>query len=54
MLICETCGCLVDPELTEVHQNWHEDLLKRGDLAQGGEVANPKRTKIDDISIPDC
>jgi hypothetical protein len=53
MLTCETCGCLVDPEMTEIHQNWHEDLVKKSDLNKGC-VANPRRTKLDEIIAQDC
>lgn len=47
MLTCEECGCLVDPEATEIHQNWHETLVK----IDKGSVANPRRIKLDDLKI---
>lgn len=49
MLTCEECGCLVDPDATETHLNWHKDLVK----INKGPVANPKRTKLTDINVLD-
>lgn len=52
VLTCEECGCLVDPEMTETHQDWHESLVKIA------SVANPNRTQINEpwpgIFVQDC
>lgn len=54
MLTCEECGCLVDPDMTETHQNWHDSLVK----ITKDSVANPKRTQINEpwpgIFAQDC
>lgn len=53
MLTCEECGCLVDPESTKIHEDWHEDLVSKKDLTYSA-LANPRRTKLDEIIIQDC
>lgn len=45
MLTCEDCGCLVDPELVDKHQDFHDKLVSKDDLTHSA-VANPKRTKL--------
>lgn len=47
MLTCEDCGCLVDPELTDRHQEFHDSLVK----INHGPVANPNRTKWGDLNV---
>lgn len=50
MLTCEECGCLVDPEATEIHENFHADLVRRSELTSSA-LANRNRTKF---NILDC
>lgn len=45
MLTCEECGCLVDPEAVQVHQDWHEKLVSKDELTHSA-LANPDRTKL--------
>lgn len=53
MIICEACGCPVDPDFLQVHSDWHDDLLKTSDLRR--ELANPKRTQVDESpNIQNC
>jgi hypothetical protein len=52
MLTCEECGCLVDPELTEKHQDFHEDLVTKSGLNRAA-LANPNRTTWES-HVQDC
>lgn len=56
MLACDECGAVVDPEMTQVHLDWHADLVKISNLAEGGPVANPNRIRVDEngISYQEC
>jgi hypothetical protein len=45
MLTCEECGGLVDPEATDIHLNWHKDLVKKDELSHSAK-ANPNRTRV--------
>lgn len=55
MLVCEDCGCLVEPDLADTHQEFHDDLLLKSELNQGS-VANPNRTRVDEngFSYQEC
>lgn len=53
MLTCEECGCLVDPEATEIHETFHANLVSKDDLTSSA-LANRGRTKLSDINILDC
>jgi len=46
MITCDTCGCLVDPEMLQEHSDWHDELVKRSDLPSCGSVANPDRVRV--------
>jgi transcription initiation factor TFIIIB Brf1 subunit/transcription initiation factor TFIIB len=50
MLTCEECGCLVDPEATDVHADWHEKLVKKNELTSSA-LANRHRTKLDHTNM---
>lgn len=58
MLTCDECGCLVDPDATELHQDWHEKLVTvpTSPFAEGGPVANPNRVRVDEhgFAYLDC
>lgn len=57
MLVCDTCGCLVEEEMLERHKDWHADLLMLSSLPKyEGPVANPGRHKVDEngFSYQDC
>lgn len=51
MIICEVCGCPVDPDSLQLHSDWHDDLLTKSGLKR--ELANPKRTRYE-THIQDC
>jgi hypothetical protein len=53
VLTCEDCGCLVDPEATEIHQDWHDKLAMKSDLPLNS-LANPRRTQVNEITVQDC
>lgn len=52
MLTCETCGCLVDHEMVETHQDWHADLVTKSELHRNS-LANPNRTTWES-RVQDC
>lgn len=49
MMICEACGCPVDPEFLEIHSDWHDDLIKRSELAD-----QSRTIRAGEIIITDC
>lgn len=54
VLTCEDCGCLVDPEATEIHEKFHADLVKKSELTSSA-LANRHRTKFETaINTLDC
>lgn len=57
MITCDTCGCLVDPEMTQQHSDWHDDLVTKSGL-RANSLANPNRTKVNEpwpgIFVQDC
>ncbi len=53
-MICEECGCLVDPEMQQVHSDWHDKLITKDDLTYSA-LANPNRVRLDTIiKTQDC
>lgn len=49
MIICEVCGCPVDPDSLQLHSDWHDSLMFVPTFQLfNGRVANPDRTKVDD------
>jgi hypothetical protein len=52
MLTCDTCGCLVDPDSVETHQDWHTDLVTKSELNRAS-LANPNRTTWE-TRVQDC
>ena len=52
MLTCEECGCLVDPDLTERHQDFHTDLVTKSEPNRTA-LANPNRTTWE-TRVQDC
>lgn len=50
MLTCEECGCLVDPECTEIHEGWHAKLVTVN--PEPPAPVNP--TNWGDITIMPC
>lgn len=54
MIICEACGCPVDPDFLQVHSDWHDDLLTRSELHRN-QLANPNRTRnLPETTVQDC
>jgi hypothetical protein len=55
MIICEECGCPVDPDSLQLHSDWHDKLLTKSDLVTD-KLANPNRIRYvgDEIPLLDC
>ena len=55
MMTCEECGSLVDPDeaMLQKHADWHEEVITKKDLTYSA-LANPNRTRLDNIIAQDC
>jgi hypothetical protein len=47
MVICDTCGCVVEGTLTQLHVDWHDSLMIHEPLSEEQyPVANPERARL--------
>ncbi len=46
MIVCDACGCAVEPTKLQLHSDWHDSLAVVKPLPEDQEpVANPNRTQ---------
>lgn len=55
MIVCDACGCAVEPTKLQLHSDWHDSLVVVKPLPEDQDpVANPNRTQWGELFIQDC